>query len=244
MYVLIALAIFDYFWSKFQWLNRNYRMTKDEVKDERKAMEGDETTKRRIIAKGLQRIGSASCKSVPQADVVVTNPTHFAVALKYDRGNDGTRRWWWPRGAAFWRCASARLPKRPVFRCWSARASGARALSFRGSRSEIPYELFKAVAEVLAYVYKLRTARMGSCEHRAASYGNRCSVKIKAPNRDRSMSRSLVIALSSILMLPMPTAVLDVCIAFNITISLVMLFVVLCSWRSCMISPPFRRCCW
>ena len=55
MYVLIALAIFDYVWTNFQWLKNN-RMTKDEVKDERKALEGDETTKRRIQAKGLQRI--------------------------------------------------------------------------------------------------------------------------------------------------------------------------------------------
>ena len=81
--VLIVLALFDYFWGKHQWLKTN-RMTKDEVKDERKSIEGDERTKMQIRMKGMQRIRQQISKAVAQADVVITNPTHFAVALKYD----------------------------------------------------------------------------------------------------------------------------------------------------------------
>ena len=53
-YVFIFVALVDYGWGKFRWL-KQYKMTKEEVKDERKAMEGDESTKRKMLAKGLQR---------------------------------------------------------------------------------------------------------------------------------------------------------------------------------------------
>ena len=154
MYVMIALAIFDYFWSKYLW-NRNYRMTKDEVKDDRKAVEGDETTKRRIISKGLARIRQRILQSVPQADVVVTNPTHYAVALKYERESMQA-----PtvvaKGRGFLALRIKQIAREagvPVLE----RKSLARAL-YRSVEvgAQIPYELFRAVAEVLAYVFKLR----------------------------------------------------------------------------------------
>jgi flagellar biosynthesis protein FlhB len=130
-------------------------MTKQEVKDERKAQEGDETTKRKIIAKGLQRIQQRIMFSVPRADVVITNPTHFAVALRYDRGKDAA-----PTVVAKGQDYLA-LKIREI-----ARASGvpiverkalARALyASTEVGKEIPRELFRAVAEVLAYVYRLK----------------------------------------------------------------------------------------
>ena len=154
MYVLIALAIFDYIWTKYQWLKQN-KMTKDEVKDERKAVEGDETTRRQIMAKGLARIAQRIRQSVPQADVVVTNPTHFAVALKYDRGKMHA-----PivvaKGKGFLALRIREIAKTagvPIVE----RKPLARAL-FHSTEvgSEIPYDLFRAVAEVLAYVYRLK----------------------------------------------------------------------------------------
>lgn len=154
MYVLIALAVFDYFWTKFQWLKHN-RMTKEEVKDERKAIEGDEKTKRKIQSKGLSRIAQRIRQSVPQADVVVTNPTHIAVALKYDRDTMKA-----PKVLAKGQGFIAEKIKE------IARESGvpvlerkplARAL-FKSVDvgGEIPYDLFKAVAKVLAFVYRLK----------------------------------------------------------------------------------------
>lgn len=155
IYVLIAIAAFDYFWGKHQWLKQN-RMTKAEVKDERKSIEGDEATKRKIQAKGLQRIMQRLKNAVPKADVVVTNPTHYSVALKYDRKSMAA-----PTVVAKGKGHMA-LRIRQI-----ARENGvpvlerkplARAL-FASTEvgSQIPRELFRAVAEVLAYVYKLRS---------------------------------------------------------------------------------------
>jgi flagellar biosynthetic protein FlhB len=162
MYVFIALAVFDYVWGRFQWMKQN-KMTKDEVKDERKATEGDETTRRKIIAKGMQRIAQRLQKSVPKADVVVTNPTHFAVALKYDRKTHAA-----PivvaKGADFLAQRIKEIAKEhniPVLE----RKTLARALY--GSTevgSEIPRDLFRAVAEVLAYVYKLKNPRRSASQ--------------------------------------------------------------------------------
>lgn len=160
MYILIAMAIFDYFWGRYQWLRKN-KMTKEEVKDERKSIEGDEQTKRKIQAKGLQRIMQRIQDSIPQADVVITNPTHFAVALKYDRETMSA-----PtviaKGKGFLALRIRKLAKEsgvPVLE----RKLLARAL-FRSTEvgSQIPGELFRAVAEVLAYVYRLRGTRIQS----------------------------------------------------------------------------------
>jgi len=154
MYVLIALAIFDYFWGKFQWLKKN-RMTKEEVKDERKSVEGDEETKRKIINKGLQRIMQRIRDSVRRADVVVTNPTHFAVALQYDRTKMRAPRVV-AKGADFLALRIRELAKEagvPVLE----RKTLARALyASTEVGSEIPYDLFRAVAEVMAYVYRIK----------------------------------------------------------------------------------------
>ena len=154
LYVLIVFAIIDYFWGKHQWLRSN-RMTKVEVKDERRAQEGDEQTKRRIQSKGLNRIAQRIRQSVPQADVIITNPTHYAIALKYDRESMAA-----PvvlaKGKGFLAlkireiAKEARIPiveRKPLARALYSSAEIGKA---------IPYELFRAVAEVIAYVYKLK----------------------------------------------------------------------------------------
>jgi flagellar biosynthetic protein FlhB len=154
MYIFIALAVFDVAWGKFQWLKRN-KMTKQEVKDERKAIEGDESMRRKIISKGMSRLAQKLKKSVPTADVVVTNPTHYAVALKYDRGRHAA-----PivvaKGTDFIAQRIREIAREsgvPVLE----RKALARALHASTEvGSEIPRDLFKAVAEVLAYVYRLK----------------------------------------------------------------------------------------
>jgi flagellar biosynthetic protein FlhB len=153
-YALVIIAIIDFMWGKFQWLKQN-KMTKQEVKDERKAVEGDEGTKKKIQMKGLQRIMQRIRDSVPQADVVITNPTHFAVALKYDR--DSMRA---PtvvaKGKGFLALRIREIAKEngvPILE----RKPLARALyAATEVGTEIPAELFKAVAKILAYVYKLK----------------------------------------------------------------------------------------
>jgi len=79
--VFISAADFLYQWWKYE---KDLRMTKQEVKDEYKMMEGDPAIKGKIRAKQRQMSAMRMMARVPEADVVITNPTHYAVALKYE----------------------------------------------------------------------------------------------------------------------------------------------------------------
>ncbi len=154
--VLAIIGIADYSYQKWQHV-QDLKMTKDEVKDERRSMEGDPEIKGRRIKMArqiaMQRINSA----VPKADVVVTNPTHFAVAIRYD---EKTMRA--PRVVAKGADEMA-LRIREVAAVHAVpiveRPPLARAL-YAGVEvgREVSPEFYQAVAEVLAYVYRLERA--------------------------------------------------------------------------------------
>ncbi|MFO0417154.1 MAG: flagellar biosynthesis protein FlhB [Pseudomonadota bacterium] len=154
MYVFFAISAVDIVWGRFQWLKKN-KMTKEEVKDDRKAVEGDETMRRKIIAKGQQRLTNKLRSSVPKADVIVTNPTHYAVALKYDR-----ERFAAPivvaKGTDFMAMRIREIAKEHNIPILERKALARALFASTEVGSEIPRELFRAVAEVLAYVYRLR----------------------------------------------------------------------------------------
>lgn len=154
---LLVLALLDLAWQK--WNNyQQMKMTKTEIKDERKSVEGDEQTKRQIQAKGLRRIRERMLKAVPTADVVVTNPTHYSIALRYDINKDNA-----PivvaKGQDYLALRIREIAREAnvpiVERKWLARTLYA---SVEPGQS-IPYELYSAVAELLAYVYKLKNRR-------------------------------------------------------------------------------------
>jgi flagellar biosynthetic protein FlhB len=159
-YVFLALAAIDYGYGKWSWLRQN-KMTKDEVKDERKAIEGDETTKRKMVAKGLQRAAQRLRQTVPTADVIVTNPTHFAVALKYDKKSNAA-----PivvaKGTEFLALQIREIAKEHNIPILERKALARALYSSTEVGSEIPRDLFRAVAEVLAYVYRLKTPYRGA----------------------------------------------------------------------------------
>ncbi|WP_318317621.1 EscU/YscU/HrcU family type III secretion system export apparatus switch protein, partial [Stenotrophomonas maltophilia] len=81
--ILTLIAGADLFWQRHSF-DKKMRMTKQEVKDEHKQAEGDPHVKGRIRQLRFERARKRMMAAVPSADVVVTNPTHFAVALKYD----------------------------------------------------------------------------------------------------------------------------------------------------------------
>jgi flagellar biosynthesis protein FlhB len=83
MLVVAALALSDYLFQHWRWMEK-MKMTKQEVKDEHKQQEGDPQVKARIRSIRNQRARKRMMAAVPHADVIVTNPTHYAVALKYD----------------------------------------------------------------------------------------------------------------------------------------------------------------
>jgi flagellar biosynthetic protein FlhB len=158
MYVFFAIAAIDIVWGKFQWLRQN-KMTKDEVKDERKSVEGDEAMRRRMIMIGQQRIQNKLRSSVPKADVIVTNPTHYAVAIKYDRANFAA-----PivvaKGTDFMAQRIREIAKEHNIPILERKALARALYASTEVGSEIPRDLFRAVAEVLAYVYRLKRSRV------------------------------------------------------------------------------------
>jgi flagellar biosynthesis protein FlhB len=132
------------------------RMTKQEVRDEGKQQEGDPHIKSKIRALRVQRARRRMMAAVPEADVVVTNPTHYAVALKYDQDRMAA-----PRVVAKGADQVA-LRIREVAREHSVplieNPPLARAL-FAGVEldQEIPEEHYRAVAQIISYVMKLKS---------------------------------------------------------------------------------------
>jgi len=80
---MIGLAIIDYFYTKWEYAE-NLKMTKDEVKDEHRQQEGDPRIKSALRKKMMEMSMRRMMQQVPKADVVITNPTHIAVALRYN----------------------------------------------------------------------------------------------------------------------------------------------------------------
>ncbi len=83
---MIIVSAFDYFFQKRQYIN-SLKMTKHEMKEEFKEMEGDPLVKSQLQDMARKIVSRTMLKSVPEADVVITNPTHFAVVLKYENGD-------------------------------------------------------------------------------------------------------------------------------------------------------------
>lgn len=86
--IVIALALLDFIYQRFAFLKQQ-RMSRQDLKDEHKQSEGDPHIKARIRQIRMERSRRRMMAAVPTADVVITNPTHFAVALKYEQGQAG-----------------------------------------------------------------------------------------------------------------------------------------------------------
>jgi flagellar biosynthetic protein FlhB len=154
-----AAAALDLLWTRFQF-RRRLRMSREELKEEMRENEGDPQLKarRRRIAEGRAR--RRMLAAIPKAAVVITNPTHYAVALAYTRGEAAAPRLV-AKGvdamAARIR-AAAEAHGVPMVRD----APLARALYRLEPDTEIPPEHWQAVAEILAYVWRLRDRLAGS----------------------------------------------------------------------------------
>ncbi len=154
--VLALIGAIDALYQKFDH-GKNLRMTKQEIRDEMKESEGNPETKGRIRQVQQVQARRRMMEELPKADVVVVNPTHFAVALRYDDGRMGAPRVI-AKGADVLAqqirvaAASHRIPlveAPPLARALYATTELGR---------EIPASLFVAVAQVLAYVYQLKQA--------------------------------------------------------------------------------------
>lgn len=150
--VMIIIAIIDYVFQRYQY-NKDLRMTKQEIKEEYKQEEGDPQIKGKIRQKQREMAMMRMMQEIPNATVVVTNPTHIAVALKYEEGQSA------PvvvaKGAdnvAIKIKEKASENKIPII---ENKPLARMIFSEVELNSEIPMEMYQAVAEVLALVYKI-----------------------------------------------------------------------------------------
>jgi flagellar biosynthetic protein FlhB len=140
---------------------KSLRMTREELKQENKEMEGDPQLKARIRSQQREQARKRMMSKVPQADVVVTNPSHYAVALKYDGGSMAA-----PQVVAKgMNLIAAKIRQLAVDNGIPLLEAPplARALYRHADvGQQIPAPLYTAVAEVLAYVYQLHEFSTGS----------------------------------------------------------------------------------
>ncbi len=160
--MFVVIAALDYFYQRFEF-EKEMRMSKEEVKEETKAMEGDPQVKARV--RGIQRriAYRRMMADVPTADVVVTNPTHLAVALQYDADDMHA-----PKVVAKGADLIA-LKIKEIAIAHAVPIVEDRPLAQTLFRSvdvgeEIPEKLFQAVAQLLAYIYRLKHHKQSSYE--------------------------------------------------------------------------------
>jgi flagellar biosynthetic protein FlhB len=153
-WVIVGIAIVDYGYQRRSHM-RDMRMTKQEIRDEMRQSEGDPQVKQRIRAMQMTLASNRMMADVAGATVVITNPTHIAIAIRYDAGRGGA-----PKIVAAGvgaqaarireRAVGARVPiveSKPLARAlWRSCEVG----------EEIPLVLYEAVAKVLAFVRRLR----------------------------------------------------------------------------------------
>ena len=156
--ILAIIAMIDYFWQRHTHI-QSLRMTKQEVKDEYKQTEGSPEVKAKIRRMQMETAANAgrqqaALDDVPDATAVITNPTHFAVALKYEVGSSEA-----PKILAMGR---GNMAHQIIERANGADVTVfrspllARALYYTGEiGAEIAEQLYQAVAVVLAYLYRV-----------------------------------------------------------------------------------------
>lgn len=162
--VIVIFALLDVPLSKFMF-TKKMRMTKQEVKEEYKNNDGNPQIKGRIRQLQRQMAMGQISRTVPEADVIITNPTHYAVALKYDpqkaeapyivaKGIDDVALWIREVGATH----KVEVVEFPPL---------ARAVYYTTRvNQQIPAQLFRAIAHVLTYVMQLKSWREGRAEQK------------------------------------------------------------------------------
>ena len=152
--MLVAIALFDYLYERFEY-EKQLKMSKQDLKDEYKNSEGDPLIKSKIKQRQREMAMRRMMSEIPSADVVITNPTHYAIALKYDENEMDAPRVV-AKGTDFVAQKIKMIAKennvtmvenRPLARAMYDQVEIGQA---------VPEEFFKAVAEVLAYVYRIK----------------------------------------------------------------------------------------
>jgi flagellar biosynthetic protein FlhB len=152
----VVIAVADYVYQRW-FYERSLRMSKEEIKEEMKQSEGNPHMRARLRQRARALARQRMMQQVPTADVVITNPTHFAIAIKYESGMEA------PKVIAKGERLIAQQIKK-IARENNVPTVENRPLAqalFKACQvgQSVPPELYKAVAEVLAFVYRMRPGR-------------------------------------------------------------------------------------
>ena len=153
LFAMVLIAGADYAWQYFRHI-RNLRMTRQEVKDESKNAEGDQQVKARQRRRRSSATQRKMLAEVPQADVVITNPTHLAIALRYDRRTMRAPKIV-AKGARKFALRIRELARQHQIPIMENKPLARMMFKHGKVGGEVPAQLYAAVAEVLAYVYRV-----------------------------------------------------------------------------------------
>ncbi|WP_163971236.1 flagellar biosynthesis protein FlhB [Oceanobacillus halotolerans] len=150
---LLFLSIFDYVYQRYDY-EKNMKMSKQDVKDEYKNTEGDPLIKSKIKEKQREMANRRMMSEVPKADVVITNPTHFAIAIRYDE-NQASAPYVIAKGADHLAFRIKEIAKAHDVVMVENKPLARSMYDVIEIGDVIPEQFYQAVAEVLAYVYRL-----------------------------------------------------------------------------------------
>jgi flagellar biosynthetic protein FlhB len=151
---LVVLAVLDFLYQRWQH-EKDLKMTKQEVKDEQKQTFGDPKVKSRIRSMQMEMARRRMMEAVPEADVVITNPTHLAIAIKFD-AEEMIAPQVLAKGAGHVAQRIKEIASENQIPLVEDKPLAQALYKMVELGDYIPAELYRAVAEVLAYVYRLK----------------------------------------------------------------------------------------
>lgn len=150
---LLFLAVFDYAYQKYDY-EKNLRMSKQDIKDEHKNVEGDPLIKSKLKEKQRQMAMQRMMSDVPTADVIITNPTHYSIAIKYDE-EAASAPYVVAKGVDQVAFKIREIGKAHDIMIIENKQLARNLYDVADIGQLIPEQFYQAVAEVLAYVYKI-----------------------------------------------------------------------------------------
>ena len=152
--ILIFIAVIDYFYERYEY-EKNLKMSKQDIKDEHKNSEGDPLIKSKIKQRQREMAMRRMMQEIPSADVVITNPTHYAIALKYDENQMEAPKVV-AKGTDFIAQKIKLIAKEHDVMMVENRPLARAMYDQVEIGDQVPEQFFKAVAEILAYVYRMK----------------------------------------------------------------------------------------
>ena len=160
--IQLIIALIDFIYQKFEYI-QNLKMTKQEIKDEYKQQEGDPMVKQKLRAIRRERVRNRMMEAVPESDVVITNPSHYSVALKYDSKTMNA-----PivvaKGVDKVALKIREIAEQNDIMIMRNPPLTRLLYDHADVDEEIPLEYYKAVAQVIGYVYRMKGMELGDVQ--------------------------------------------------------------------------------